>query len=98
MTNQLTVFARIAPKPEYFDAARQAILSIVPPTRAEPGCRIFTLHGDGHGGGQLYLYEVWDDEAALASHHAQPYTQAVFASYIEWLAEPVALTMLHRID
>ena len=98
MTNQLTVFARITPKPEHFDAARQAVLGIIGKTRAERGCRAFTLHDDREGGGRLYLYEVWDSEAALADHHDQPYTQAVFQSYQEWLAEPVELTMMRRID
>jgi quinol monooxygenase YgiN len=98
MADQLTVFARITPKPEHVDAARRAILDIMPVTRAEPGCRVFTLHDDRDGGGRLYLYEVWDGEAALAAHHEQPYTQAVFASYRQWLAEPVELTMLRRVD
>lgn len=98
MPDQLTIFARIVPKPEHFDAACQAVLSIMPATRAEPGCRAFTLHDDCDGGGRLYLYEVWDSEAALAAHHDQPYTRAVFDSYREWLAEPVEITALRRID
>lgn len=98
MPDQLTVFARITPKPENLDDARHAILGIMSATRAEPGCRAFTLHDDREGGGRLYLYEVWDSEAALAAHHDQPYTQAVFDSYREWLSEPVELTTLRRID
>ena len=96
--DQLTVFARITPKPEHFDAARRAILGIMSETRAEPGCRVFTLHDDRDDSGRLYLYEVWDGEAALVAHHDQPYTQAVFTRYRDWLAEPVELTMLRSVD
>jgi quinol monooxygenase YgiN len=97
VTDQLAVFARITPKPEHLNAARQAILGIVPVTRSEPGCRMFTLHDDRDDSGHLYLYEVWDSEAAFAAHHDQPYTKAVFTSYIEWLAKPVDITMLRCV-
>ena len=97
MPEQLTVIARITPKPEHFGAARQAILGILSATRAEVGCRMFRLHENRDAGGRLYLYEVWESEAALAAHHAQPYTQEVFESYREWLAEPVELTMLREL-
>lgn len=98
MGDQLTVFARITPKPEHISAARQAIIDIMSATRAEPGCLSFTLHEDRDGGERLYLYEIWEGEAALTAHHDQPYTQWVFERYREWLAEPVDLTMLRRID
>ena len=97
MSNQLVLFARITPKPEHLEVARQAILGILPVTRAVPGCRMFKLHDDLDGGRRLYLYEVWDNDAALAVHHAQPYTQAVFESYREWLSEPVEITMLREL-
>ncbi|MER2268763.1 putative quinol monooxygenase [Methylobacterium oxalidis] len=97
MLEPLTVFARITPKPEHAEAARRAVLAIIPATRAEPGCRAFKLHADRDGGGRLYLYEVWEDEAALAAHHDQPYTQAVFESYRTWLAEPVEITLLSAV-
>lgn len=97
MSELLTVFARITPKPQFLDAARQAVLGIIPATRAESGCRAFTLH-DGDGDGRLYLYEIWDDDAALAAHHDQPYTRAVFDSYLEWLSQPVEITRLRAID
>ncbi|NEU13645.1 antibiotic biosynthesis monooxygenase [Methylobacterium sp. BTF04] len=97
MPEPLTLFARITPKSEHLAAARHAVLDILSVTRAEPGCRVFTLHDDPGGGGCLYLYEVWDDEAALEAHHAQPYTQAVFDHYRLWLSEPVAITRLRQI-
>lgn len=97
MSEPLTILARITPKPEHFDAARRAVLGIIPATRAEPGCRVFTLHAGREGDERLYLYEVWEDEAALAAHHAAPYTRAVFESYRAWLAEPVEITKLREL-
>lgn len=97
MNEPLHIFARIAPKPEYYEATRDAILGIIPPTLAEPGCHAFVLH-EGHDDGCLYLYETFADEDALAAHGRQSYTQAVFARYEEWLAEPLQVTRMTRLS
>lgn len=86
MTTQLNVIARIIPKPEHFSQARNAIRDIVEHTLAERGCLEFRL-SESVSDGTLHLYEEWRDDAALASHHQQPYTKAVFAAYRDWLAE-----------
>ena len=49
---ELTIFARITPKPEHLKAARQAVLGIMAATHAEQGCRALTLHDDWDGGGR----------------------------------------------
>lgn len=89
--SRLTVFAKITPKPEFLDQARQAIINIIPATRQEEGCRTFTLH---EADGDLYLFEVWDTAGALELHYAQPYTKDVFAAYRDWLAKPVEITKM----
>lgn len=86
MTDQLNIIARIAPHPIHYSEARDAICNIVEKTRAEPGCLEFRL-SENEKDGILYLYEEWRDEAALNSHHDQPYTKAVFEAYQAWLAE-----------
>ena len=97
MPEAFSLFARIVPKPQHFDDARRAILEIVPATRREAGCREFVLHEARDGTGQLFIYETWDDDAALEDHHAQPYTRAVFRRYEDWLAAPVEITKLKRL-
>lgn len=97
MSDALHIFARIAPKPEFFEMTRDAILEIIPLTLAEPGCQTFVLH-TGEDDGCLYLYEVFDDEDALKAHGAQTYTRAVFARYEEWLKEPPQLTRMRRVS
>ncbi|MEM7497020.1 MAG: putative quinol monooxygenase [Pseudomonadota bacterium] len=92
---QLAIVARIAPKPEHRDAARDALLAILAPTRAEPGCEQFDLH-EGEDA-SLYLVERWRSAAALTAHYEQPYVTRVFAAYEDWLAEPVTVTRLHPL-
>lgn len=97
MTDPLILFARITPKSEHMEDAKRAVLDIVARTRAEAGCRSFQLHEDRNDPEHLYLYEIWDDEAALAAHHAQAYTRTVFAHYENWLAAPVDITRLRGL-
>ncbi len=92
--SRLAVFATIKPKPEFLDEAKHAILAIISETRAEKGCHTFSLHEDETQHGKLYLYEIWDNAAALDAHYAMPYTKTVFAAYQDWLAEPVAVTKM----
>ena len=96
MTQSLFLFATITPKPESFADARAAVIEIIPYTLKEDGCVQFTLLEDKADDGRLYLVEEWTDEAALQAHYAQPYTQAVFDRYRNWLAEPVATVRMKK--
>jgi quinol monooxygenase YgiN len=96
MSEQLNVIARIAPHREHYSAARDAICSIVERTRAEPGCIEFRVSEDP-AQGTLHLYEEWRDKGALAAHHAQAYTAAVFEAYREWLAEEPQILHLRPV-
>lgn len=99
MNKPYVAFARIVPKPEHFDAAKEAILGLIPKTLEEPGCQVFNLHEAGEGNGQaMYLYEIFDDEDAFNSHHAKEYTKAVFKAYEDWLAEPVEIKKLEKVS
>ena len=97
MSTPIILFVRMRPKPEHREAARAALAAIALESRAEPGCREFVVHSDLDREGDLCLYEIWDDEAALKSHLAQPYTSAVSRQFKAWLAEPPAATRLRRI-
>ena len=48
-------------------------------TRTESGCRLFVLHQDLSDPQRLFIWERWDDEAALAKHLASTHTRAYFA-------------------
>jgi quinol monooxygenase YgiN len=92
----LSVFATITPKPEHLSEAIAAVKGIMADTRAEEGCIQFDLH-EGIETGRLHLYEVWADRDAFDTHHAQPYTQAVYKQYEAWLAAPVELTFMQPV-
>lgn len=95
MNEHMFIFAKITPKPQYFEVSKEAIKEIIPITRNEPGCIEFALHEDGHG--SLCLYEEWIDYNALQLHHEMDYTKAVFEAYIDWLATPPEISKLIKL-
>ncbi len=96
MTNTLFGFAKIAPKSEHFADAQDAILAIVEETRAESGCIQFTVLAEPDQG-HIFLFEEWQDEAALSEHHGKPYTKAVMDNYDNWLAEPLRFETMIKL-
>lgn len=56
-----------------------ALTKLAAITRTEPGCRLFILHQNLADKRRLFLWERWDDKAALAAHLEASHTQAYFA-------------------
>lgn len=96
MATTLSVFAKISPKPEYFDDARNAVLGAISETLSEDGCLQFVLH-EGLKDKCLYLYEEWKSEEALALHYEMPFIKKIFEQYEAWLSEPVEVTKMHKV-
>lgn len=98
MKKPAVYFAKIPVKPEFYEDAKHAILSIIPQTLKEPGCKVFALHESiADGDRSLYLYEIFDSPEAFDFHHAQSYTKAVRESYQKWLKSPVEIIKLSKI-
>ena len=51
---------------------------LIPPTRAEPGCRMYVVHRSTTEPRRFFLYEQYDDMAALDAHRASPH----FSRYV----------------
>ena len=50
------------------EAVRRIIETVVPLSRAEPGCRAFIAHRSVDDPRTFFLYEQYDDEAAVKAH------------------------------
>ncbi len=89
----LFLIAKVLPKREHFEDAKNALLDIIEQTLQEDGCIQFELYDDKK---HLYLYEEWIDESALAQHYEEPYTKVVFDKYQKWLAQPVEVMKMEK--
>jgi quinol monooxygenase YgiN len=47
--------------------------ALIGPTRAEPGCLVYTLHHSADRPLDFFLHEVWASEADLARHWQMPH-------------------------
>lgn len=63
--------------------AEPHILRMVAASRAEPGCRAYAFAWDVEDEHLVRIFEVYDDEAALAAHRASPHFSAWRAAWPE---------------
>ena len=64
-------------KPGHEDEAAELLGRLTGPTRSEPGCRMYLAHRSTTEPRKFFLYEQYDDQAALDAHRASPH----FAQY-----------------
>ena len=66
-------------KPGHEDEAVGLFRAITGPTRAEPGCRMYLAHRSTSDPRRFFLYEQYDDQAALDAHRSA----AHFEQYVK---------------
>jgi autoinducer 2-degrading protein len=64
-------------KPGHEQEAVELFRPLSEATRAEPGCRMYQAHRSTTDPRKFFLYEQYDDQAALDAHRASPH----FARY-----------------
>jgi quinol monooxygenase YgiN len=83
----LIVFARMKSRKDQIDATRKGLLSLVEPTRKEPGCIQYDLHQSTEDKTIFYFYEKWSDDAAMTAHLQTPHVQKMLKEVPQLLAE-----------
>ncbi|QGV77011.1 putative quinol monooxygenase [Streptomyces ficellus] len=93
----IVALARVKARRSQREALRDALVTLVEPSRAEPGCSDYTLFELHDEPGTFYVRETWDDQAALDFHRATPHFRAFAARFDELLDEPIRLTRLRAV-
>ena len=60
-------------KPGREDEAVGHLRALMGPPRREPGCRFYLAHRSPTDPRRFFLYEQYDDQAAIEAHRAAPY-------------------------
>ena len=94
---KVTVLARFKAKAGMEEAAKQAILACVAPTRAEAGCINYDLHQSADDKGVFMLYENWKSKEILEEHLATPHLMGLKAKADELFAEPLDISLWEMI-
>lgn len=66
-------------KPGHEEEAVALFQPLTAATRAEPGCRMYRVHRSTGDPRRFFLYELYDDQAALDAHRAAPH----FEQYVK---------------
>jgi quinol monooxygenase YgiN len=66
-------------KPGREEKAAELFRTLTEYTRAEPGCRMYLAHRSTSDARRFFLYEQYDDQAALDAHRAAPH----FEKYVK---------------
>jgi len=84
----LVVLATWRAQPEHVERVAELLGRLSPPSREEPGCRHYQAQVAPDEPATFLIYEVYDDEAALAAHRASDHFQQLAAGQaIPLLAE-----------
>ena len=60
-------------KPDKVAEFRSTVMEHAQASLTEPGCRQFDVVVDPANAARFFLYEVYDDDAAVAAHQATPH-------------------------
>ena len=71
---ELFIFARFHALDGQQDALADALHDVVPPTRAEPGCRAIGAYRSTRDPRLCFIHSRWTDEAAFERHAEMPHT------------------------
>ncbi|WP_168221925.1 putative quinol monooxygenase [Aquisphaera giovannonii] len=71
--------AKVKAKADEVEAVKEALLSLVGPTRKEEGCLCYNLHQSKSDPTEFVFYEQWASQAALDAHGKAPHMKALGA-------------------
>jgi len=99
MKNQrITVLALVKAKEGVEEAVRKELLSLVNPTRSEPGCLNYDLHQAVDEKSLFMFYENWKSMDDLEKHRGMPHMKAYRQKVAGLLAKPIEVTLFKMIS
>jgi quinol monooxygenase YgiN len=96
-TKSLTVLARITAKSGMESQVRDVLLSIVNPSRNDPGCLNYDLHQAQENPALFLFHENWTSKSHLDQHLRTPHVQAALGKLGQLLAQAPEITHWERI-
>src|SRR6266850_5855002 len=94
--SEVHVIARFVARKGKEDQLRALLQSMLAPTHAEPGCKVYELY-ESDSNGRYYFYETWESQAALDQHAATPHFKRLEQSAPELVKEPFEVNILKKI-
>jgi quinol monooxygenase YgiN len=93
----LTVVAHIKAQPGKESQVRQALLSLIVPSRKEAGCLNYDLHQAVDNPAVFLFHENWASKELLDAHLQTAHVQAALAKVGQLVAEPPQITTWEKL-
>ena len=87
----IIVTVTTTPKPEHRQPYIDHMVSLAETVRTEDGCFTYTLYTDPADPARLFLYEEWENRAALDAHMGQPHMAAHREKISGWFSRPTVI-------
>ena len=81
--------AHLKVKEDSVETVRDALIALIEPSRAEPGCLVYLPHQVDGEPGSFMVYERYRDEAAYETHRESEH-------YKRWVGEEIAPNLQDR--
>jgi quinol monooxygenase YgiN len=94
---EVFIFARFHARPGHADTVAEALLAVVTPSRAEPGCLGIHAFRSIRDPQLFYVHSSWKDEAAFEAHAELPHTIRFIERVQPLIDHPLDITRAGRI-
>jgi quinol monooxygenase YgiN len=94
--SEVRVIAKFVARKGKENQLRSLMQSMLAPTRAEAGCKLYELY-ESDTKGRFFYYERWASEAALDQHIATPHFRQLKETGAALVAEPFEINILSEI-
>jgi quinol monooxygenase YgiN len=94
----LRVVAHLRAKPDKIEEAREALTSLIAPTRAEPGCIVYELMQNDADPTDFTFVEEWTNNDVLDAHLQTGHIQQLVARADELFAAPPDIRRYTLLD
>lgn len=98
MSMPVHILARHFARPDTVDEVRRILLSLIEPSRAEPGCLKYELLQNVHDRTDFTFVETFASEAALELHAAAPYIAGLAPRLNDLVGRPSQVSRCVIVD
>lgn len=95
---ELFIFARFHARDGQEEAVAAVLRDVLPPTRAEPGCRAIDAYRSTRDPRLFYIHSRWVDEAAFDRHAELPHTVRFLERVQKLIDHPLDVTRAQPME
>ena len=93
---ELLVIAKISAKEAFVQEVKEALTTLLRPTRNETGNLEYSLFQDTTQPTEFLMYEKWSTQEAFENHNQMPYLTDFVEKSKDWLEEKMQVEVIER--